>query len=116
MLDMIKKTLARWLGPWLREYTPVAYEVVDVSDEEGHYYALGMFPTLTEAISALVQHPEPWNLSHLSQWSDSITLEIRERDYGLTGLDVGRVLWRRQWVNDYDEEKDEYKWVIRTKS
>ena len=87
-----------------------AFELVDRTDEE-MYYPLGIFLTLKDAVDAVEQQAEPWQLSEQAYDGDYVRLEIRERQVGLS--QHGEVVWSRSWENIYDEARDECSWKAR---
>ncbi|NLV39957.1 MAG: hypothetical protein GXY15_01855 [Candidatus Hydrogenedentes bacterium] len=42
---------------------------------------------------------------------DEAVIEIRERETGIDPLECGKLVWRRKWVRQYDEEADDFKMV-----
>lgn len=93
--------------------TKYIYEVADVSDEEC-FFAIGVFLSLEEAVSAIEGKDEPWQLCESSMFEGvSANMEIRRKKLNaLDPLNNGEVVWSRKWVNKYDDDMDESAWVI----
>jgi hypothetical protein len=88
------------------------FEIVDVSNEES-YFAIGVFPSLQEAVEAIEAKPEPWELCEAAMYSgDYACMEIRRRKMGIDPLNNGEVVWKRAWNNVYDEDADDNDWRI----
>jgi hypothetical protein len=88
------------------------YEIVDTSDEEC-YFAIGVFLSLEEAVSAIEAKPQPWKLCESAMYSeDYACIEIRRRKVGIDPLNNGEVVWIREWRNVYDEDADDNDWRV----
>jgi len=89
------------------------FEIADVSDEEC-FFTIGVFLSLEDAVAAIEAKEEPWTLCEAAMFDgESASMEIRKKKLGiLDPLNNGDVVWSRKWVNQYEEESDENKWVI----
>jgi hypothetical protein len=86
-----------------------AFEIVDCTDDE-QYFPLGHWLTLADAIAALDTCKDPDDLPSDGNHDDSCKVEIRKHKLGWSGH--GRVVYRREWAQKYDEAKDEYEWYV----
>ena len=86
------------------------YEVVDATDDE-MYFTQGIFLSLEDATKAIESESDLANLTE-SDLDEYCKLEIRERKIGWSGH--GKVVYTREWVSEYNEEKDEYEWRAKT--
>lgn len=93
--------------------TQKIYEAVDVTDEEA-YYTIGVFPSLKDALGAIRATENPWRLCENAMFhGEAATIEIREREVGLKPNDLGKVVWKTEWTNEYNEEVDDNEWVVK---
>lgn len=94
----------------MTEKPQVIYEIFDNTDEEA-YYPLGMFLSLDKAKAALDALEEPSDSGSDVEHEDydQATFKVYERTVGWSGH--GKQVHMQRWAREYDEEKDEYKWV-----
>lgn len=87
------------------------YEIVDATSDE-QYFTLGVWLTLAEAIKELEGCNEPADFCAPSaDDNDGVSIiEIREREIGWSDCYPGKVVYTKRWIEDYDEERDEYAW------
>ena len=79
------------------------YEVVDATDE-ATYYPIGVFLTLKDALDAIRNTENPWELCENAMFhGEAATIEIRERLAGLKPNDAGTVVWKTEWGNEYND-------------
>ena len=87
------------------------YEAVDATSDEA-YYAIGLFVSLDDAVSSIMADGAPWEWCETAMFDgDEAVIEIRERETGIDPLECGKLVWRRKWVRQYDEEADDFKMV-----
>ena len=85
------------------------YEVVDASDDEA-YFTLGGFPSLEEAIRGVEFRCRDEPITCGYDRDEFVRIEIREHSRGWN--DSTKRVWSKEWINTYDEEKDDYVWSV----
>jgi len=86
------------------------YEVVDATDDE-MYFTQGTFLSLEEIIKDIESESDPTNLTD-NDVDEYFKIEIWERKIGWSGR--GKVVYAREWVNEYNEDTDEDEWRAKT--
>lgn len=86
------------------------FEIVDATDDE-QYFVCGIFLTLEAAIAALDECKDPDEIGDNGCYEEYFNVEIRERRIGWGS--IGKMVYERMWVQEYDEAKDEYSWKIK---
>lgn len=88
--------------------TTEIFEIVDATNEEA-YYPLGISLSLDHAIKEIqVDDPSDIGCDEADDYDGHRIVEIRRREAGWSGR--GECVFRSEWTNHYDEEKDEYFW------
>lgn len=89
------------------------FEAVDASGDE--YYTIGIWPTLEEAVDAIMSCVEPSDLGSDGEPEEYCLVEIRERKVGFGG--AGRAVWKRTWkMSGYEDESCNYTWTSEVES
>lgn len=89
------------------------FEAVDASGDE--YYTIGIWPTLKEAVEAIMSCVEPSDLGSDGEPEEYCLVEIRQRNVGFGG--AGKVVWKRTWkMSVYEDESCNYTWTSEVES
>lgn len=88
------------------------YVLSDTTDDE-HYYTLGTWLDLNEAVAAVKSCHSPADFGGDS-WTPhdygTFTVEIHRHRIGWGN--IGKTVFKRTYIETYDEAKDKYKWEI----
>ncbi len=88
------------------------FEVVDASEEEV-YWQIGVWESFESAVKAIEEYESPWNWCEQSVESGSVTIEIRQRALNcFRPLEIGKRVWRRTWVEVFDQKTGEPAWRV----
>jgi len=87
------------------------FEMVDATDDE-QYFPIGIWLTLESAMTALNECKDPDDVGSDGCHEDYFKVEIRQHQIGWSGH--GKLVYQREWTNNYDEAKDEYNWIVNT--